>query len=59
MFFKNYLLKEKLKHNSYFIWKNQNILDSEYEKISRNPEFTEIILKEASTLSSSLKSKLF
>jgi len=24
MFFKNYLLKEKLKHNSYFIWKSQN-----------------------------------
>ena len=24
MFFKNYLLKEKLKHNSYFIWKSEN-----------------------------------
>ena len=24
MFFKNYLLKEKLKHSSYFIWKSQN-----------------------------------
>ena len=24
MFFKNYLLKEKLKNNSYFIWKSEN-----------------------------------
>ena len=24
MFFKNYLLKEQIKHNSYFIWKSEN-----------------------------------